>query len=108
MALPHMPLYPGDYLRDTCHLSAEESGAYLHLIMAQWQMGALPDDDDRLRRIARVEPRRWKKVKAVVLSFFDLVDGQWSQKRVAIERNSATAKVAVRRHAGRRSAEAKA
>jgi len=43
-----MPLYVADYLADTAHLGALESGVYLHLIMHYWLKGGLPDDADYL------------------------------------------------------------
>jgi uncharacterized protein YdaU (DUF1376 family) len=42
MSQPWMPLYVGDYIADTAHLSCAESGAYLHLIMHYWRAGSLP------------------------------------------------------------------
>lgn len=71
MSRPWMPLYPGDYLADTAHLSAAESGAYLHLIMHYWLKGGLPDDDAQLARIARMTPAEWQEARPVVEAFFN-------------------------------------
>ena len=54
-----MPLWVGDYLADTQHLTCSEHGAYLLLIMAHWSSGPLPDDDEQLARIARVPMEVW-------------------------------------------------
>lgn len=83
MSRPWMPLYIADYLKDTTHLGALESGAYLHLIMNYWQHGKLPNDDRQLARIAKLTEKEWKQAKPVLAAFFG---PEWeSHKRVDAE-----------------------
>lgn len=70
MNLPRMPLHIGDYRRDTAHLNAAEHGAYLLLIMHYWSTGGLPDDDDRLSRIACMTAGEWEKARPTLAAFF--------------------------------------
>ena len=78
-----MPMFWGDYLRDTGHLSPAEHGAYLMLIAHQWTTAKpLPDDDAKLSRIAKMTMREWRSAKAVVEPFFDVGKGEWNHKRV--------------------------
>lgn len=70
MNRPWMPLYVADYLRKTQHLRALESGAYLHLIMAYWAEGKLPNDDRQLATIARMTDAEWKRAKPLIVPFF--------------------------------------
>lgn len=85
-AIPYMPLYVADYLADAAHLSTVEHGAYLLLIMTYWQRGeALPDDDRKLARITRLEPRSWAKIKPVISDFFEVSDGKYLHGRIERE-----------------------
>lgn len=74
-----MPLYIADYLKDTTHLGALQSGAYMHLIMDYWQNAGLPVEDRLLARIAKMTDREWKKDKPILQAFF--YDG-WRHKRL--------------------------
>lgn len=82
-----MPLYWGDYVRDTGHLNNAAHGSYLMLIKHYWVTGKpLPDDDTQLWRIACCDSQaQWRKIKATVLAFFQLEDGQWHHHRVERE-----------------------
>jgi uncharacterized protein YdaU (DUF1376 family) len=61
-----------DYKNGTEFMDAEQSGAYLHLLMACYQSkeACLPDDDVILARIAKVSPYKWKKIKPIILEKF--------------------------------------
>lgn len=76
---PWMPLYIADYLADTAHLGALESGGYLHLIMHYWQNGGLPADDRHLARIARMTDQQWSETRTTIAAFFQ---SDWKHKRI--------------------------
>lgn len=81
-----MPLYWGDYLRDTMHLSTIEHGAYLLLIGSYWTRGGpLPDDDSQLAAIARQDMKGWLKIRPVLAALFESSAGQWRHKRIEEE-----------------------
>jgi uncharacterized protein YdaU (DUF1376 family) len=81
-----MPLYIADYLADTQHLTRDEHGAYLLLMMAYWRTGtALPDDDKRLAAICKASPKEWKELRPTLAEFFTVGDGVWHQKRIEEE-----------------------
>jgi uncharacterized protein YdaU (DUF1376 family) len=103
-ALPYMPLYVADYLADAAHLTTQEHGAYLLLIMNYWQRGGpLPDDDARLARIARMGPREWARVRDNLSEFFEVACGTWSHSRVDSELARVSAKSLKCKMAGRAS-----
>lgn len=79
MSRPWMPIYWGDYLRDTRHLTRAQHGSYLLLIAHYWTTGNLPDDDAQLANIAGATPAEWKTDKRVLQPLFH--DG-WKHKRI--------------------------
>jgi uncharacterized protein YdaU (DUF1376 family) len=86
---PWMPLNIADYLRDTTHLDAEESGCYLHLIMGYWVAGKLPNDNRQLAAIAKVSERKWRRIRRIIGPFFG--PGFSSHKRIDRELQRAAA-----------------
>lgn len=69
-----MPLYIGDYLADTMHLTTEQHGAYLLLIMAYWKnSGPLSSNDQMLAATCRLSLDAWSMHKHMLASFFDTV-----------------------------------
>lgn len=87
-ATPAIPLFGDAYLADTRHLSLEEHGAYLQLLMIAWRSPqcALPDDDKRLSMMLGVTPKKWARLKPVVMAFWTLGDDGWQQARLLKER----------------------
>ena len=105
MSRPWMPLYVADYLADTGHLSAAEHGGYLLLIMHYWSNGALPTEDRKLARIARMAPDEWADARETIAEFFD---AEWRHERIEKELSDAKAAYERRASAGRKGGNAKA
>lgn len=82
MKRPWMPLYVGDYLGDTGHLTTTQHGAYLLLMMHYWRKGSLPDDDKQLSKITKLPLKVWTEYRETLQDFFH--DG-WRHKRIDIE-----------------------
>jgi uncharacterized protein YdaU (DUF1376 family) len=101
---PFMQFYPSDFLRDTLHLSANEIGVYMLLLMAMWSNGGtLPSDRKRLNRIAR------GAITDAVMAYFDDDDeGGITQKRLRKELDRAKKKAVARAEAGSAGGHAKA
>jgi uncharacterized protein YdaU (DUF1376 family) len=105
-ALPYMPLYVADYLADTAHLSTQAHGAYLLLIMNYWQRGeALPCEDRKLARIARMTDEEWAGVRDDIADFFTDEDGFWRHGRIEAELNKVREKSEKASSAGKASAQ---
>jgi uncharacterized protein YdaU (DUF1376 family) len=81
-----MPVYIGDYLADTMHLTTEQHGAYLLLIFHLWRRGTLPDEDTALAKITGLGASSWANARPVLAEFFKIQDGQWRHGRVERER----------------------
>ncbi|MDX9690516.1 MAG: YdaU family protein [Alphaproteobacteria bacterium] len=96
MTLHWYPKYPGDYARDTAHLSMLEHGAYNLLIDYYYSTGQpLPANADanapalalaknyRLYRICRaITQEEQKAVDSVIEGFFELQDGFYHHRRI--------------------------
>jgi uncharacterized protein YdaU (DUF1376 family) len=82
MNRPWMPLYVGDYLGDTGHLTTAQHGAYLLLMMHYWRKCELPDDDRQLCKIAKLPLKTWCEYRATLQDFF--YEG-WKHKRINAE-----------------------
>ena len=77
-----MPLYPGDYLRDTRHLTTLQHGAYLLLIMEYWVKGRLPGTDAERRRITALSSKQWRSNRSALAALFS---PDWRHERIERE-----------------------
>ena len=110
-----MPLWIGDYLADTMHLSATQHGAYLLLLMAHWRRPeGLPNDPEFLRQTARCTEAEWNEnqnkpglsIAQAMLTFFEVKGGKLIHKRLLAERLKADTRYAKLSAAGRKGGKA--
>lgn len=109
MSSPFMQLYVADYLGDTRHLTTEQHGAYLLLLMAMWRSGGrLPNDPKKLARIVGCTASRWSRIQADVLEFFAADGDDLTNKRLGQELQKAQEKSNQRSVSGIKGAKANA
>jgi uncharacterized phage protein (TIGR02220 family) len=110
MSFAYLPLYTGDYLRDTRHLSMSEHGCYLMLLMFCWdQKGPLPLDERKILGICNARSGdEIEAMRRVISEFFVRMDDGFYNKRMQEEIERAENVSAARSQAGRRGYEARA
>ncbi len=102
-----IPFHIGDFLSGTIHMDAEQTGAYMMLLVAHYNAGAegLPNDDKQLARIAKVSPRVWKRIKPILEQKFIVNENFWAHEkcrkvlRKIQERSNAARGNALKKHA---------
>lgn len=99
-----MKLYIGDELSNTAHMTVEEFGAYISLKMHYWRFGCLPNDDERLARIARVSVDKWQALKPAIGPLFE---DDWRDSKLEAQRGEAEEKHKARVEAGRKGGKSK-
>ena len=83
----YMPIFIGDYLKDTQDLDAEEHGAYFLLLMHYWlKKGQIGSDVHRLARVAKTTE---EITKYILDSYFTLTEDGYKNKRAEEERAAA-------------------
>lgn len=107
--LPSMPLFVDAYLADTTHLSLEEHGAYLLLLMAMWRRGGAIENYDRdIARVLGLMPRAWLRLKPrlmPMLSVYGSSPEMLTQARLQKEWNYSVENSRRQSEKGRRGAE---
>lgn len=95
------PFYVNDYLGDTMHLTTEQHGAYVLLLLACFkQGGAIPADEASLAAIAKMALPTWRKHAMVLLPYFIRCGDKLVQKRMKEEIDRAAAIIEKRRQNG--------
>jgi uncharacterized protein YdaU (DUF1376 family) len=100
---PIMPVFTDALVGDTTHLSTEQFGAYVLILLATWRNNgqALPDDDQRMARICRMGTKKWRfRVRQNLVQFFTINDGFWHQHRLEQEFEKVTELINQRRTIG--------
>jgi uncharacterized protein YdaU (DUF1376 family) len=99
MSRTWMPMYWGDYLRQTQHFDITQHGMYLLLIGHYWQTGGLPNDEKQLAAITKLSVARWRTLSPPVLAKFtpDL-----KHERIEEEIAKAEKKITLRAIAGQK------
>jgi uncharacterized protein YdaU (DUF1376 family) len=104
---PVLPVFTDALIADTIDFTATQFGAYFLLMMTAWRTkeNALPDNDVKLARWARLDRRTWMKNKTDIMEKWNLGDDQfWRQGRLDDERNYAVQLRNKNAEAGRASA----
>src|SRR5262245_14561 len=87
MSFQYMPLYTGEYLRATRHLTPEEHGIYLLLLMHCWDLKEPVPLDER-KQCGIVNARSGGEIESlrrVLREFFVRMDDGWYNKRIKKE-----------------------
>jgi uncharacterized protein YdaU (DUF1376 family) len=96
-----MPFYVADYLKDTMHLTRDQHGGYMLLLMACWNRGGrLPNVAGQLAGMAKATPSEWRKLSPVLLPFFEIEGGELVHGRVVEEHEKAARLSEIRRENG--------
>lgn len=110
MSFAFMPLYSGDYLRDTRHLTPLRHGVYLLLLMHCWDSrGPVPLDEQEAAGVANCRSADEVEALRYVLNrFFTRMEDGWYNRRIQREIERAESISRVRSDAGRMGYQAKA
>lgn len=80
---PILPLKTDALIADTSHMTAEQFGAYVRLLIVAWRHGGRLDNDEReLARIVGVSIRDWRRLAPVVMRPMTVIENTVTQKRL--------------------------
>lgn len=109
MSFAYLPLYTGDYLRDTRHLTPLRHGVYLLLLIHCWDTREpVPLDEQEAAGIANCRSADEVEALRYVLNrYFICAEDGWYNERMVQEIERAEALSKVWSNAGKRGAEAR-
>jgi uncharacterized protein YdaU (DUF1376 family) len=73
-----MPFFVDDFIGGTMHMGADEVGAYILLLLHQWNNGIIEDDQQAIERVARCE---YGKLSRVLRKFERTIDGHLQNRK---------------------------
>lgn len=86
MSLPWFSFYTDAYLGNTLHLTTEEHGAYLLLMLAYYRTEKpLPANDRALASLTKLPLETWLECKVSIAPFFIAENGTWRHERIEAE-----------------------
>lgn len=87
MSFAYMPIYTGDYIRDTKHLTPEEHGIYILMLIHCWdQKGPVPLDERRQCGIVNARSGgEVESMRRVLSEFFVKMDDGYYNNRIMKE-----------------------
>ena len=94
---PYRKHYPARMLTSTRNFSTLEYGALVMLMDCLWCEGKLPDDDDEVRRLAKLSKPQWAKSRARIAEKFG---PDWSHSELETERAETAANIRTKRKSG--------
>ena len=94
---PYRKHYPARMLTGTRNFSTLEYGALVTLMDCFWCEGGLPDDDDEVRKLAKLSKSQWAKSRARLAEKFG---PNWSHDELATERSDTAANIRSKRESG--------
>lgn len=87
MSFAYLPLYTGDYRRDTAHLTPQKHGIYLLLLMHCWDLkGPVPLDEQEAAGICNCRSAdEIESLRYILLKYFIKLDDGWYNRRMQQE-----------------------
>jgi uncharacterized protein YdaU (DUF1376 family) len=103
-AKPWFKFCIADFRADMLLLTPAQRGAYISLVMYYWEHEGLPDDEQKLPRIAGMSPRDWRRNRSALVFLFS---PSWTHLRMSrlltewLEKSNKRKEAAVQMHSKR-------
>ena len=79
MARPYFNIHVSHHLAITAHLTPYEQGALISLLINYWErQSPLNNQDERLRKVLGVTPKKWRELKPMMAEFFSVEGDIWT------------------------------